>query len=117
MDYGDKLPPRPWCNFTPPHRYIFAPPLTEGPERAVEGGANHVLAYVLLVFRAQMPEAKSEHRSEKQLIGVDMFRVAGLEKTAVNPSPDRMYGLDEDLHAFGRNRRGICGLRPGMLFP
>ena len=28
MDYGDKLLPRPWYTFTPPRRYIFAPPLT-----------------------------------------------------------------------------------------
>ena len=28
MDYGDKLPPRPWYVFTPPRRYIFTPPLT-----------------------------------------------------------------------------------------
>ena len=27
-DYRDKLPPRPWCTFTPPRRYIFTPPLT-----------------------------------------------------------------------------------------
>ncbi len=29
MDYGDKLPPSPWYIFTPPRRYIFAPPLTD----------------------------------------------------------------------------------------
>ena len=28
MDYGDKLPPSPWDNFTPPRRYIISPPLT-----------------------------------------------------------------------------------------
>ena len=28
VDYGDKLPPSPWDNFTPPRRYIFTPPLT-----------------------------------------------------------------------------------------
>ena len=28
VDYRDKLPPRPWCTFTPPRRYIFTPPLT-----------------------------------------------------------------------------------------
>ena len=28
MNYGDKLPPRPWYVFTPPRRYIFTPPLT-----------------------------------------------------------------------------------------
>ena len=29
MDYGDKLTPSPWDNFTPPRRYIISPPLTE----------------------------------------------------------------------------------------
>ena len=28
MDYGDKLPPRPWCIFTPPLWRIIPPPLT-----------------------------------------------------------------------------------------
>ena len=28
VDYGDKLPPSPWDNFTPPRRYIISPPLT-----------------------------------------------------------------------------------------
>ena len=28
VDYGDKLSPSQWYNFTPPHRYIVAPPLT-----------------------------------------------------------------------------------------
>ena len=26
VDYGDKLPPSPWDNFTPPRRYIISPP-------------------------------------------------------------------------------------------
>ena len=28
LDYGDKLPPRPWYIFAPPRRYIITPPLT-----------------------------------------------------------------------------------------
>ena len=28
VGYRDKLPTNPWCNFTPPRRYIFSPPLT-----------------------------------------------------------------------------------------
>ncbi len=28
MDYADKLPPRPWCTFTPPLWRIITPPLT-----------------------------------------------------------------------------------------
>ena len=48
MDYGDKLPPRPWYVFTPPRRYIFTPPLTlyvgaPGAQRPAVRGASFAL--------------------------------------------------------------------------
>ena len=90
----------------------------EGPERAVEGGANQVLADVLVVLRAQMAEAKSEHRAYSDFLRFDLIRIAGFKKPAVNPRSDGVNDLDERLRAFGCDRMSASAvLRPGMLFP
>ena len=56
----------------------------QGPERAVERSANHVLADVLVVLRAQMAEAESEHRSNPDFLRIEVIRGPGFKKAAVN---------------------------------
>ena len=56
----------------------------QGAERAVEGGANHVLADVFVVLRAQMTEAKSEHRSDPVFLRMNVIRGLSFKKATVN---------------------------------
>ena len=62
----------------------------EGPERAVERGANHVLADVLVVLRAQMAEAKGEHRADANLLRFDVIGGRELREIGREPAISRV---------------------------
>ena len=84
------------------------------PKRAVERRANHVLADVLVVLRAQVTEAKGEHGADADFLRVDPIRVVALEKAAVHPRSHGLHDVDKRLDAFRCDLGSVGGLRPGI---
>ena len=63
MDYGDKLPPRPWYIFTPPLWPIIPPPLTSVTALHADKATNRIATMeICLIIMTPSASVRSTRR-------------------------------------------------------